>query len=76
MKSSQAKLAEQVLQVELCNPGALTIITGDFNKANLHGELPKYRQLVTCATREQRILDHCYSTIKDAYHSARTTGKL
>ncbi len=41
-----------------------------FNKANISRELPKYRQHVTCPTRDSNILDHCYTTIKNAYHSA------
>ncbi len=32
-------------------------------------ELPKYRQHVTCPTRDSNILDPCYTAIKDAYHS-------
>ncbi len=32
-------------------------------------ELPKYRQNITCPTRDSNILDHCYTAIKDAYHS-------
>ncbi|XDV47522.1 hypothetical protein PO909_017127 [Leuciscus waleckii] len=50
-------------------PDSLLIILGDFNKANLSRELPKYRQHVTCPTRDSNILDHCYTTIKNAYHS-------
>ncbi len=45
------------------------IILGDFNKANLSCKLPKYRQHVTCPTRDSNILDHSYTTIKDAFHS-------
>ncbi|KAM9817934.1 uncharacterized protein ACBT44_008378 [Syngnathus typhle] len=39
-------------------------------RANLAHELPKYRQHVTCPTRGAQTLDHCYTVIKDAYHSA------
>ncbi len=45
------------------------IILGDFNKANLYRELPKYRQHITCPTKESNIFDHCYTTINEAYHS-------
>ena len=31
--------------------------------------MPKYRQHVTCPTRDMNTLDHCYTTIKDAYRS-------
>ncbi len=37
--------------------------------ANLSHELPKYRQHVTCSTRDSNILDHCYTIIKEAFHS-------
>ncbi len=32
-------------------------------------KLPKYRQHVTCPTRDSNILDNRYTTIKEAYHS-------
>ncbi len=51
------------------HPDSVLIILGDFNKANLSRELPKYRQHITCPTRDSKILDHCYTAIKDAYHS-------
>ena len=44
-------------------------MTGDFNKANPKKEMPKFIQHVICATRDGRTLDHCYTTIKVAYHS-------
>ena len=42
---------------------------GDFNHTDLRSELQKYHQLVRCATRGERTLDHCYSTIKEAYRA-------
>uniref|UniRef100_A0A8C2CQ77 Reverse transcriptase domain-containing protein n=1 Tax=Cyprinus carpio TaxID=7962 RepID=A0A8C2CQ77_CYPCA len=63
------KLADQITETEQQHPDSVLIILGDFNKANLSRELPKYRQHVTCPTRDNNILDHCYTTIKDAYHS-------
>ncbi len=47
----------------------ILIILGDFNKSNLSCELPKYKQHISCPTRDSNILDHCYTAIKDAYHS-------
>ena len=47
---------------------------GDFNHTDLRAELPKYHQLVHCATRGERTLDHCYSTIKDAYRACAPLG--
>ncbi len=63
------KLADQITDTEQQHPDSVIIIIGYFNKANLSCELPKYRQHVTCPTRDSNILDHCYTTIKDAYHS-------
>ena len=41
----------------------------DFNKGNLTHNLPKYRQVIKCPTRGENILDHCYTTVRDAYHA-------
>ncbi len=38
-------------------------------KANLSRELSKYRQHITCPTRDSNVLDHCYTTINNAYRS-------
>ncbi len=46
------------------HPDSILIILWNFNKANLSRELAKYRQHVTCPTRDSNILDHCYTTIK------------
>ncbi len=57
------------LNTEQKHPDSVFIILGDFNKANLSRELPKYRQHIKCPTRDDNILDHGYTAIKDAYHS-------
>ncbi len=67
--SALQKLADQITETEQKHPYSVLIILGDFNKANLSRELPKYRQHITCPTRDSNILDHCYTAIKDAYHS-------
>ncbi len=69
MSSALQKLADLITETEQQHPDSVLIILGDFNKANLSRELPKYRQHVTCPTRDSNILDHCYTAIKDAYHS-------
>ncbi len=69
VSSALQKLADMITESEQQHPDSVLIILGDFNKANLSRELPKYRQHVTCPTRDSNILDHCYTTIKDAYHS-------
>ncbi len=63
------KLADQITDTDQKHPDSVLIILGDFNKANLSRELPKYRQHVTCPTRDSNILDHCYTTMKYAFHS-------
>ncbi len=69
VSSALQKLADLIIDTEQQHPDSVLIILGDFNKANLSRELPKYRQHITCPTRDSNILDHCYTTIKDAYHS-------
>eukprot|EP00061_Rhincodon_typus_P012941 g39007.t1 len=52
-------------------PKALFIVAGDFNQANLKQVLSKYHQHISCPATGQNILDHCYTTIKDAMPAAR-----
>ena len=42
-------------------------MAGDFNAGKLESVLPNFNQHVKCATRGKIILDHLYSTHKDAY---------
>ncbi len=63
------KLTDLITDTEQQQPDSVLIILGDFNKANLSRELPKYRQHVTYPTRDRNILDHSYTTIKDGFHS-------
>ncbi len=69
VSATMQQLAEQISETEQRYPDTLLIILGDFNKENLSRELPKYRQHITCPTRDSNILDYCYTIIKDAYHS-------
>jgi len=62
-------LAEQITTMEHKHPDSLLIVLGDFNRANLSKELPKYRQHIKCSTRDKNTLDHCYTVLKDAYRS-------
>ncbi len=62
-------LADQITHTEQRYLDSFIIILGDFNKTNLTSELPKYRQHITCPTRDSNILDHCYTVLKDAYNS-------
>ncbi len=67
VSSALQKLADQITEQK--HQDSVLIILGDFNKANLSRELPKYRQHITCPTRDSNVLNQCYTTIKDAYHS-------
>ncbi len=69
VSSALQKLADQITNTEQKHPDSVLIIIGDFNKANLSHELPKYLQHVTSPTRDSNMLDHCYTAIKEAYHS-------
>ncbi|KAK0144347.1 RNA-directed DNA polymerase from mobile element jockey [Merluccius polli] len=69
VQDAQRMLADQILCVERSNPDYLVIVLGDFNKGNLTHDLPKYRQVIKCPTRGENILDHCYTTVRDAYHA-------
>eukprot|EP00061_Rhincodon_typus_P016107 g44147.t1 len=44
-------------------PKALFIVAGNFNLMQV---MPKYHQHISCPTRGPNILDHCYTTSKDA----------
>ncbi len=49
------------------HPDAASIITGDFNKANLKKVMLNFHQHVSCPTRGPNTLDHCYTQFKNAY---------
>ncbi len=69
VSASLELLTDQITHTEQCYPDSFIIILCDFNEANLTRKLPKYRQYITCPTRDSNILDHCYTVLKDAYHS-------
>ena len=63
------ELALHIASVETTHPDSAVIVLGDFNHCNLSDELPNYIQQVTCPTRGNNILDHCYTTITSACHA-------
>ncbi len=69
VSSALQKLTDLITNTDQKHPDSVLIILWDFNKANFSRKLPKYRQHITCPTRDSNILDHCYTTIKDAFHS-------
>ncbi|XP_059805435.1 uncharacterized protein LOC132380556 isoform X1 [Hypanus sabinus] len=50
-------------------PEALFIIAGHFNHADFRSVSPHYYQHVSFATSGPNTLDHCYTTIREAYRS-------
>ena len=48
---------------------SLLIIVGEFNRGNLSEELPMYRQHIKCLNWDANTLDHCFTALKDSYHS-------
>ncbi len=69
VSSALKKLADQIKDTEQIHPDSVLIILRDINKASLSRDLPNYREHVTCPTRDSNILNHCYTTIKYAFHS-------
>uniref|UniRef100_A0A674MJD0 Reverse transcriptase domain-containing protein n=2 Tax=Takifugu rubripes TaxID=31033 RepID=A0A674MJD0_TAKRU len=69
VREAQRTLADCIQQVERTHPDALVIVLGDFNQSNLRYELPRYKQFIKCPTRAENTLDHCYTTVKDAYRA-------
>ncbi|KAM9804526.1 uncharacterized protein ACB057_006388 [Neosynchiropus ocellatus] len=61
--------ARQIYGLEMKHPDWFFIVMGLFNGANLTQELAKFKQHVSCPTRESNTLDHCYATIKGVHHS-------
>lgn len=71
VQDAQRALANQILCVERTHPGSLVIVLGHFNKGNLAHELPQYTQFIT--TEKEDVVDHCYTSVSDAYRAIRRT---
>ncbi len=56
------------------HPDAASIITGEFNKANLKKVMPIFHQHVSYPTRGPNTLDHCYTPFKKCLQSTLTAG--
>jgi len=71
-KRAMKDLANIITDLEDSKPDAAIIAIGDFNRApSLSKILPRYRQFITCATREQSTIDLCYCKIPKAYTSRK-----
>jgi len=60
-----------VTELENAKPDSAIIILGDFNGASLKSLLPRFKQYITCATRDQNTLDLCYCNMPGAYVASR-----
>lgn len=49
------------------SPDALVILNGDFNHCTLSTTLPSFKQMVTCPTRGDNVIDLFYTNVKDGY---------
>ncbi|KAK0150901.1 hypothetical protein N1851_007984 [Merluccius polli] len=54
---------------EALSPDAPNLILGDFNHCSLNKTLKCFYKYVSCPTRNGKILDQCYGSIKGAYKS-------
>ncbi len=62
-------LVTEIHKAETAFPNSALIVVGDFNHTNLRKGLPRYYQHVACPTRQDKTLDHCYTTIEGAYRA-------
>ena len=67
--SAMKLLAARVTATESAHPDSVVIVLSDFNHTNLKKFLPRYKQHVDCATRNNKTLDHCYTVHKNAYNA-------
>ena len=64
-----AELANYVSSVKNSHSDTAVIVLGVFNQTNLSSELPGYHQQVNCPSRGTNTLDHCYTSIREAYRA-------
>ncbi len=64
------KLTDQIKDTEQKHPDSVLIVLGDFNKAHLSVNCQNTDSMLHVPPETlDNILDHCYTIIKDAYHS-------
>ena len=68
-KDAANAISSHIINLETSAPSAFKIITGDFNNCSLKTSIINYFQQLKCATWKDRILDQCYTNVKDAYTS-------
>ena len=62
VKETRCKIHEQLDNLEKSYPNSTIYALGDFNSVSIN--LPRFKQQVTCTTRNDRTLDKCYVTTK------------
>ena len=67
--SAMKLLAARVTATESAHPDSIVIVLGDFNHTHFKKFLPRYKQHVDCATRNDKTLDHCYTVHNNAYNA-------
>lgn len=67
--SVSQQLADHIMKVERSNPDAVVLVLGDFNHVYLKRALPRYKPQIHIATRLDKTLDQCYSSIPEACHA-------
>ncbi len=69
VSSALQELADQIRETEQKHPDCFKSFLGTLIKQISPLNCKKYREHITCPTRDSNILDHYYTTIKDALHS-------
>jgi hypothetical protein len=67
IKTTLSQLYKKISKEETTHPEVALLVAGDFNAGYLKSVLPNLYQHVKCATRGKKILDHLFSTHRDAY---------
>lgn len=62
-------ICSTVQKLQAVSPDAPNLILGDFNHCSLDKILKYFYKYVSCPTRNGKILDQCYGSIKGAYKS-------
>ncbi|XP_029942634.1 uncharacterized protein LOC115384487 [Salarias fasciatus] len=67
IKSAREDLHSAVRELHTKDPGALLLITGDFNRVTRSLILPTFIQYINFPTRKKNILDLFYANVAEAY---------
>ena len=68
-KEAVKELHSIISELERTHPDATIILLGDFNRAPFNRLITKYKPQIFTGTRDNVVLDQCFMTIKDAYHT-------